>query len=112
MRHRFDAASLVDGSVGERSKTVTRCLMSLTPTSLAAPFASVTTSRRLLEGVGDMNPDWMRLNILGDAIAARLAGTGVRAPLAELTPTLSAALEAVRLGVDAQHLAALVERLR
>ncbi len=83
--------------------------MSSTPNTPAAPVAP---SRRLLEGVGDMNPDWMRLNVLGDAIAARLAGASVRVSLAELHPTLSAALEAVRLGVDAQQLSALVERLR
>ncbi len=59
-----------------------------------------------------MNPDWMRLNVLGDAIAARLAGANVSASLAELTPTLSAALEAVRLGVDVPQLTALVDRLR
>ena len=86
--------------------------MSSTPTTLATPFAQVAVSRRLLEGVGDMDPDWMRLNVLGDAIAARLAGANVNVPLAELTPTLAAALEAVRLGVDAHQLTALVERLR
>jgi len=86
--------------------------MSSNPTTPAAPFAQVATSRRLLEGVGDMNPDWMRLNVIGDAIAARLAGANVNVPLAELIPTLSAGLESVRLGVDAQQLTALVDRLR
>ena len=86
--------------------------MSSTLTTPATPIARVATSRRLLEGVGDLNADWMRLNVLGDAIAARLAGAGGSAPLAELTPALSTALEAVRLGVDAPDLAALVDRLR
>ena len=86
--------------------------MSSSPTTHASPFSQVAVSRRLLEGVGDMNPDWMRLNVLGDAIAARLAGANVSAPLAELTPTLCAALEAVRLGADVPHVMALVDRLR
>ena len=79
------------------------------PAPAPAPAAR---RRRLLEGVGDMNPDWMRLNVLGDAIAARCAGTDTRVSLAALIPTLAEALERVRLGVDAQQLLALVDRLR
>ena len=49
--------------------------MSSTPATLASPFAQVATSRRLLEGVGDMNPDWMRLNVIGDVLGASPSST-------------------------------------
>ncbi len=68
-------------------------------------------TRRLLEGVGDLNPDWMRLNVIGDVLVTRLAAPGARAPFDELAPALSAALGAVRLDADADHLARLCDRL-
>jgi Starch synthase catalytic domain len=67
--------------------------------------------RRLLEGVGDLNPDWMRLNVMGDVILARLGRANEPAPFDVLAPALSAALAAVRIGVDRDHLAMLLDRL-
>ena len=67
--------------------------------------------RRLLEGVGDQNPDWMRLNVMGDVILARLGRASERASFDVLAPALSTALGAVRIGVDRDHLATLVDRL-
>jgi hypothetical protein len=68
-------------------------------------------SARLLEGVGDPNPDWMRLNVIGDVLVTRLAGINAHASLAALAPALSAALSSVRIGVDPEQVAKLVDRL-
>jgi hypothetical protein len=67
--------------------------------------------RRLLEGVGDPTPDWMRLNLMGDVILGHLAGADHSVSLAALTPALSAALDGRRLGVEPHHLTTLLERL-
>ena len=68
-------------------------------------------TRRLLEGLGDLNPDWTRLNVIGDVLITRLAAPSSHASFESLAPVLSAALDAVRLGVDDQQLERLVDRL-
>jgi Starch synthase catalytic domain len=86
--------------------------MVLSLTDVAPSLPGLARVRgRLLEGVGDLNPDWMRLNVIGDVLVSRLAGTNTHAPIAALSPGLSAALAAVRLDVDAEHLTKLIGRL-
>jgi hypothetical protein len=53
----------------------------------------------------------MRLNVIGDVLLARISGADQRASFATLAPALSAALSALRIGVDAEHLERLVGRL-
>lgn len=77
----------------------------------AVPRPSRLPRGRLLEGLGDLNPDWMRLNVIGGILLTRLAGTNSRASFELLAPALSAALSAVRLGVDPGHLVRLVDRI-
>ena len=72
---------------------------------------ATATTGRLLEGLGDLNPDWMRLNVIGDVLVSRLAATNARAPFDTIAPMLSAALTAVRLDVDAEQLVRLRDRL-